>query len=96
MPRRDKSKGGDDFCSMSPDREKVAGYLRANRATYFIGQMAIPAGSTLTLHGTYPYVRVSDWPAFQAQRRQDRNHPLLRAGQDAGSAAPHPERPSGL
>src|ERR1700730_8602960 len=48
----------------------------------------------------YPHVFASrkstHWRAVQAERREHRDNPLLRAGQDAGPTAAHGQRPSRL
>jgi hypothetical protein len=38
------------------------------QSTYFIGRLAMPSGSTLTLHFTYPHVRYFQFALYKAER----------------------------
>jgi hypothetical protein len=38
------------------------------QSTYFIGQMALPAGSTMTVHGAYPHTRYFEFALYKFER----------------------------
>ena len=44
------------------------------QSTYFIGRLAMPAGSTLTLHYTYPHARYFQFALYKAEHNTFVSH----------------------